>query len=83
MFVKRFPPPPESATSVYFLELDNLWTDDDGEKYLDLTEFGFTALQRNTILMEIHKNYQAEYIYTLNNYGDPIEIHWEALYDVF
>jgi hypothetical protein len=71
--------PPDSAQSVYFLEEENLWMDEDGETYLDLTEFGFTAFQRNTILIDIRRNYRAEYMYVTNNYGEPVEIFWEAL----
>jgi hypothetical protein len=75
MFDKTFPP--DSAQPVYYLAESNLWMDEDGEIYLDLTEFGFTALQRETLLMDMHKNYDAEYMYVTNYYGEPVEIHWE------
>jgi hypothetical protein len=68
--------PPESATAVFYDPHDNIWMNEDGEVYNDLKEFGFTALQRNTILKMIFKNFQAGYICVLNNFNEFVEIMW-------
>ena len=69
--------PPDSSTLVFFDRFDNVWIDEDGDTYLDLQEFGFTALQRQTILIDIFKHLDAEYLYIVNNFGETIEIFWE------
>ena len=68
--------PPDSGISVYFVKERNIWIDDDGKEHLDLKEFGFTALQRNTLRNHIQSHWGDEYVSITNNYGDLIEIYW-------
>lgn len=69
--------PPDSSILIFFDRFDNVWMDEDGETYLDLQEFGFTPLQRQTILINIFKDLQAEYLYLVNDFGETLEIFWE------
>ncbi len=69
--------PPDSGLAVYFMREDNVWKNEEGEEFLDLTDFGFTALQRNTILHHIYMHDDDEYVSVYNNRGELIEIFWE------
>lgn len=69
--------PPDSGIAVYFRRDTNVWLDDYGVEHFDLKDFGFTALQRETILAHIRSHVEDEYLSITNNDGDLIEIYWE------
>lgn len=69
--------PPDSGTAAYFDRDRNVWCDDYGNEYLDLRDFGFSALQRETILQHIHTHLWDEYMAVPNNDGELVEIYWE------
>lgn len=66
-----------NAIGAFFDKYTNVWIDELGYPVLDLKEFGFTALQRETILKYIHDNPNKSYICVLNNHNFPVEIYWE------
>ena len=69
--------PPDSAIGA-FLDLEsNVWLDEDGFKHNDLKEFGFTARQRETILLNIARFPSDGYCCIPNNKNEMVEIYWE------
>jgi len=69
--------PPDSGIAVYFRRDVNLWLDEDGVEHFDLKDFGFTALQRETILAHIQDHLKDEYVSVHNNNVELVEIYWE------
>ena len=74
MFDHSFPQ--DSADSAFYIRETNTWINEDGDLILDLKDFGFTARQRETILIYILKNPEAQYTCVPNNTNQLIEIFW-------
>lgn len=73
--------PPNSGISAFYVEESNVWLDEDGEEYADLTQFGFTPLQRDTILVNMRRYPDAHYLCCINNYGELVEISYGLIGD--
>lgn len=69
--------PVESGLTAYFDRPNNIWINEDGYPILDLKDFGFTALQRETILAYIEAHPCAHYVGIYNNKGEFVEIFWD------
>lgn len=69
--------PPDSATGAFLDTDNNAWLDEDGFPHKDLKDFGFTALQRGTILLNIARFHGDGYMYIPNNKNEMVEIYWE------
>lgn len=67
--------PYDSATSAYLV--GGIWVDEDGYPILDLKHLGFSALQRETLLLYIHQHPEYEFISAPNQFGDAIELYWK------
>lgn len=68
--------PSDSGPSAFFNRKYKIWFDCDGIPLIDLTEFGFSARMRETIMMYIHKHEEDGYVGVINDYGDSIELFW-------
>lgn len=71
-------PPPDGGTAAYLSQYPNTWMDDMGVIYYDLSAFGFTAFERETVLLQIRQNWPNEYLRTINNKNEVVEIFWET-----
>lgn len=69
--------PPDSGMAVYFNRDRNIWFDEDETEHMDLKDFGFTALQRETLLEHIWANLDDGYLSVFNDTGNLVEIYWD------
>lgn len=68
--------PPDSAIGAFYVPELNVWLDEDGFEHSDLKYFGFTARQRQTILINITKFVNNRYACMPNNNGELVELYW-------
>lgn len=72
--------PPDSAIGAFFDATTNWWMDDDGFFHSDLKDFGFTALENQTIRKLIANHANDEYMCLPNNNGDLVELFWNKTF---
>ena len=68
--------PRDSGPCAIWDRENNIWYDDNGVALRDLTEMGFSAWMRETILLYIHQHEEDKYVGLVNDFGDSIELFW-------
>ena len=68
--------PRDSGPCAFWDRKSNIWYNDNGVALRDLTEMGFSARMRESILLYIRQHEEDEYVGLVNDFGDSIELFW-------